>query len=111
MTSDTEYLDKNLATAIFRIFQEALTNVIRHAEATEVTVSLWVEQQFILLQLKDNGKGIEDKHIFGSQSFGLIGMRERALSWGGEVQITPGEEGTMVQAKLPFRENDQKEKT
>lgn len=96
-------LERDLSTAIFRIFQEALTNVIRHADATRVKVSLKKEKDRILLRIRDNGKGIEEKQIADPKAFGLIGMRERARFWGGEVRIsgTPGK-GTLVAVDIPL---------
>ena len=95
-------LDRNLSTAIFRIFQEALTNVVRHADATTVRVSLKKGKNGILLRVRDNGKGIEQKQIADPKAFGLIGMRERARFWGGEIRIsgTPGK-GTAIVVSIP----------
>jgi PAS domain S-box-containing protein len=96
-------LERDLSTSIFRIFQEALTNVIRHADATSVEVSLKKEKDRILLRIIDNGKGIEEKQIADPKAFGLIGMRERARFWGGEVEISgnPGK-GTVVAVNIPL---------
>jgi PAS domain S-box-containing protein len=103
-------LDKTFATAMFRIFQEALTNVTRHAHASSVSVTLRVEDGSLVLEVSDNGVGIEQSKITGNQSFGLIGMKERALSYGGDVMIrrNPGK-GTMVRAVVPLPEQVSRE--
>ena len=96
-------LDEDLLTAVFRIFQETLTNVARHAEATEVRVDLREEDDELVLIVQDNGKGITESQITRPKSLGLIGMQERARSWGGRVmfQATPGQ-GTTVTVRVPM---------
>lgn len=95
-------LDQDHATAMFRIFQETLTNVARHAEATNVTASLKQDARELVLTVQDNGKGITAEQVSDSKSFGLIGMRERVHPWGGSVTIR-GErgKGTTVTVRLP----------
>jgi len=95
-------MERELATAVFRIFQEALTNVSRHAKATEVRVVLKEDLEKLLLIVQDNGKGITKKQISDSKAYGLIGMRERSLFCGGEVKISglPGK-GTRVALTIP----------
>lgn len=97
-------LDRDLSTAIFRICQEALTNVLRYANASKVKISLKEERGKITLIVRDNGKGIDKKKVSDPKAFGLIGMRERARSWGGKVDIkgTPGK-GTAVLVTIPIR--------
>ncbi|MGB8952165.1 MAG: PAS domain S-box protein [Candidatus Aminicenantales bacterium] len=80
-------LDKEFATAIFRIFQEALTNIARHARATKAKVSFYEKDGLLILQVQDNGKGITKKEISNPYSIGLIGMRERAHALGGQIEI------------------------
>jgi PAS domain S-box-containing protein len=96
-------LDSNRSTAFFRIFQEALTNVARHASATKVIVNLRREVGSLILTVSDNGKGIDEKVIFEQNSLGLLGMREHALSFGGTVDVAalPGR-GTLVTVRLPI---------
>jgi PAS domain S-box-containing protein len=91
-------LDQDRSTAIFRIFQETLTNVARHAHATRVTVSLKVKAGTLILRLSDNGRGIAEEQISDPQSFGLIGMQERVHPWGGKVSFKgiPGKGTTVV---------------
>jgi len=97
-------LDPDRSTAIFRIFQETLTNIARHAKATMVTASLKEKDDKLELRVRDNGKGITKEQISDPQSFGLMGIRERAKSWGGEVKISgrPGK-GTTVIVRMPIR--------
>ncbi len=101
-------LDQDRSTAIFRIFQETLTNVVRHADATKVKANLKEEAGRIILRIRDNGKGIEKKQISDPKAFGLIGMRERAHFWGGELKITgtPGKETTVVVSIPLVKEDD-----
>lgn len=94
--------DGELSIAIFRIFQETLTNIARHAEATGVSINLTRERDNVVLTVADNGRGITEEQINNSHSFGLLGIRERAMSWGGEVKIsgTRGR-GTTVMVIIP----------
>jgi PAS domain S-box-containing protein len=97
--------DTALTTAIFRIVQESLTNVMRHAAASQVNVSLEKKEDTLMLEVRDNGVGIVDGRIADTKSLGLIGIRERALQFGGEAAIIgkPGE-GTRVRVTLPLGE-------
>jgi signal transduction histidine kinase len=90
------------ATAAYRIAQEALTNVTRHAAATEVRVSLQPEKGALTLAVVDNGRGFDLKEIEASECLGLAGMRERAGLLGGSLEIRsrPGK-GTRVCFRLP----------
>ncbi len=97
-------LKREQATAIFRIFQETLTNVARHAKATTVWITLKEQPGQLTLSVRDDGRGISEEEIFSSTSLGLLGMRERALVFGGEVLITSApREGTTVTLKMPAR--------
>ncbi len=89
------------ALALFRIAQESLTNISRHAAATEVQVLLRVRGGDWELQISDNGCGF-DPTVLRSGSFGLLGMRERVLTFGGRVQLlsSPGH-GTRVVVTIP----------
>ncbi len=95
-------LDRDLATAIFRIVQETLTNVARHAQATEVQVELEARPDELALVIRDNGQGITEGEASDPRSLGLMGMRERARSWGGDVTFegVPGQ-GTTVTVRMP----------
>ena len=94
--------DQDLNTAFFRIFQETLTNVIRHAKATKVEVRFAEMGGFLILVVKDNGRGISEAEIHNTKSIGLLGMRERAALMGGEVRLhgAPGK-GTTVTVRIP----------
>ena len=96
-------LDPDHVTSLFRIFQETLTNVARHANATEVTVRLTAPNGRLILEIADNGKGIATAQINDAASLGLTGMRERALLLNGRVTVTgaPGR-GTTVRVEMPY---------
>ena len=92
------------STTMFRIFQETLTNVIRHAQATKVEVRLMEQKGSIVLEVSDNGRGITEAEISDPKAFGLIGMRERVDFMGGEITIagSPGK-GTRIMVILPLK--------
>jgi signal transduction histidine kinase len=97
-------LHPDLNTTFFRIFQETLTNIIRHAGATHVTVNLRERDERIILEVKDNGRGISEMEISKTDSMGLLGMRERAALLGGSFKIAPGAggKGTKVTVSIPI---------
>lgn len=90
------------ALALFRIVQESLSNVERHAAAPRVEISFAARDGVIELEIRDNGKGFDPEKLAGSESFGLLGMRERAISIGGELSVAskPGQ-GTTVTLRIP----------
>jgi signal transduction histidine kinase len=91
------------STAIFRIFQGALTNVMRHADATKVDISLIEKDDELTLTVADNGKGISPEEISDSKSLGLLGMQERARYFGGKVEISGvRDKGTTVAVRIPL---------
>ncbi len=96
-------IDEDRSIAVFRIFQEALTNVARHSGATQVQVLLKQEDHQVLLRVQDNGNGIDEKALREAKTFGVLGMRERAHVFGGQVDIqgTPGK-GTVVSIRIPL---------
>ncbi len=97
-------LDPDSSTAIFRISQEALTNVTRHAKASRVEISLKKEKGVLILKISDNGRGIKEDDVFSPSSLGLMGMRERILPFGGELSITGApKKGTTLTVSLPCR--------
>ena len=100
-------LDKDRSTTIFRIFQESLTNVARHAHATRVDAQFRHERDRLVFQIVDNGTGFDAEAAKGGKSLGLIGMQERALLLGGDFKTegTPGV-GTTVTLTLPLRSPD-----
>ena len=93
--------DKERSTALFRIFQELLTNVARHANATRVNVNLQEEQSALALTVEDNGRGIKENETEGS--LGFLGLRERVLAFGGTIHAR-GEEGkgTRISVAIPI---------
>lgn len=96
-------LDPDRATALFRIFQEALTNVARHAQASRVTVTIEETKDSLTLSIEDNGRGIRAEELAQPQSFGLLGVRERVHLLEGDIDIRgiPGE-GTHVAVRIPI---------
>lgn len=104
---ETSRLDPQKATAIYRIFREVLTNVARHARATRVEMSLTVVEGKLVLETVDNGIGFDTAKGRDRGSIGLMGMRERALIVGGEVEIAsaPGH-GAAVRVRIPLREGE-----
>ena len=96
-------LDVDGATTVFRIFQEILTNVARHAQATRIEVSLEENATFLTLQVQDNGRGITESEIRSPKSIGLLGMRERARLREGEVHFQGTlDQGTTVTVRVPL---------
>jgi len=94
-------LDPDHASALFRIFQESLTNIAKHAGATRVTVTLRRQRQHLTLTICDNGRGITPADRLKPQSFGLRGMSERARALGGTLSLSPASGGgTMVAVKI-----------
>jgi PAS domain S-box-containing protein len=97
-------LDKDLSTSVFRIFQEALINIIRHAEATKIHVNLKEMDGFLILDVIDNGKGIPEEKLSDPHSFGLMGIRERVQYLGGDFEIKGiMNKGTTVTVKIPVK--------
>jgi signal transduction histidine kinase len=96
-------LDRELSTAVFRIFQEILTNIARHAKASGVSANLSISDKLLQLKVVDDGVGITESQIRGHKSLGLLGMQERAQLFGGEVNIrgVPGR-GTTVAVSIPM---------
>jgi signal transduction histidine kinase len=92
------------ATVLFRILQEALTNVARHSHAGAVRIDLRRDGRALRLEVRDNGRGITDAQAADARALGLLGMRERALSVGGDVKVhgAPGR-GTTVLVRVPGR--------
>jgi PAS domain S-box-containing protein len=96
-------LDRDVATAVFRILQEALTNVARHARAKQVTIRLGRQKDDLVLEVADDGRGISAEAGRSTRGIGLLGMRERAVALGGRVSLdgSPGH-GTTVRVRVPL---------
>lgn len=93
---------QSTSTALFRIFQEILTNIARHAEATHFTVALAETTSDLILTVEDNGRGITKEALRQTTSLGLVGMRERAELLGGAFSISSSEGmGTVVHVSIP----------
>jgi signal transduction histidine kinase len=96
-------LEKGLQTALFRIFQESVTNIVRHAKATEIQVSMNYDNGKLIFEIVDNGIGIKKEAIDSSESLGLVGMKERVHSWSGEVDFEGSTgKGTKVTITIPL---------
>ncbi|AFH48015.1 Signal transduction histidine kinase [Ignavibacterium album JCM 16511] len=95
--------DKERATAIFRILQEALTNIARHSAADKVQISLYTQSSKIVFEIKDNGKGITNEQIKDVKSLGIHGMEERVLIFGGSFSIEGySGKGTTIKIEIPY---------
>ena len=98
--------DAEVVTALFRICQEIVTNIIRHAEATELKISLTERAGELLLTIQDNGRGISNEELAKQKSLGILGMQERAKLLGGSLVIRGREgEGTTVSVTMPSKES------
>jgi signal transduction histidine kinase len=96
-------LPAGLSTAMFRIAQEALTNVVRHASASRVDLIFEASDTELALTIWDDGVGIDSEKPEKSRSLGLVGMRERAASLGGDLTVEPGTQGgTRVFVRVPL---------
>ena len=94
--------DEERSTALFRICQELLTNVARHAHATRVTVHLVEHEELLCLKVEDNGRGIQEQEFVSPRSLGFIGLRERVLAFGGSIDVKgQSGKGTTVSVAIP----------
>jgi PAS domain S-box-containing protein len=99
-------LNDSASTAIFRIVQEALTNIARHAEASAVTMNLFRSDGELLVTIRDDGRGIRPEDMEKAESLGLIGMRERVWAMNGEISVTSDEPpGTRIDIVLPVHDH------
>jgi signal transduction histidine kinase len=98
-------LDDARATAIFRIVQESLTNIVRHAQASQIKLSLRQRGDRLLIQIGDNGVGMTADAMQQPRSFGIAGMRERVLLLDGSIEINsrPGR-GTQLKVSIPLQD-------
>lgn len=97
-------LEKDLQTALFRIFQESVTNIVRHANATQVQVRMNYDHGKLIFGISDNGVGIKKEAAENPESLGLVGIKERIYGWKGEVEIegAPGK-GTKIKVIIPLK--------
>ena len=109
-TADGEArLGEELETAVYRLVQEALTNVAKHASANHVRVAVGQADGKLLIEVQDDGAGFDPE--LASEGFGLAGMRERVSLVGGTLSIDSGERGTLVSACLPARQAERLERS
>jgi PAS domain S-box-containing protein len=105
-------MPQEVSTALFRIFQECLTNITRHSQASEVKVELKKEDGWMTLCVQDNGRGITAAELASPVSLGLLGMKERAALLGGKIMITRDEDqGTVVTARIPIHATPPRKRT
>lgn len=96
-------MSEDCATGVFRILQESLTNIARHANARSIRITLAIRHNRLALEISDDGVGFEEKAIAGHRSFGLVGMRERAMMLNGEIKIeSKPNAGTTVKISIPL---------
>lgn len=96
-------LDRQASTAIFRMFQEILTNILRHAQAGKVWINAYEKEDHFVLEVRDDGRGISEAEKYNSHSLGLLGMRERGHLIGGRIEIGGVKgEGTTVIVRVPL---------
>ncbi|MES2621502.1 MAG: PAS domain S-box protein [Bacteroidota bacterium] len=101
------FLEKNISTGIFRVYQEALTNIMRHAQATLVETSILKVNSSLVVSIRDNGKGFDIHEVKTKNTLGILGMKERALMFGGELDIKSKKgEGTEIILKVPLSSHD-----
>ena len=105
INSDDTPVPDHVGSPVFRILQESLTNVLRHAKATHVSIRLDQTPSLLTLEVADNGIGASFDRLDGTRSLGVVGMRERALACGGEFSITGApDRGTKVSLRVPLAE-------
>jgi signal transduction histidine kinase len=105
-------LNKEISTEMFRIFQEALTNIARHAGAQRVTIILQNTRDRLTMEIRDDGRGITKKEIADPMSIGLTGMRERVYALEGTLEINGVKgKGTTITVSIPLHEDKKKNST
>jgi len=99
---DELILDDSISTMVYRVIQESLTNVVRHANATQVNIELIRTDDTLRFRIRDNGRGINQQDFAKRQSFGLVGMRERVRALHGELHISGDQtQGTCIEVTIP----------
>ena len=102
---DSERLAPDVESTIYRMVQEALTNVAKHAAATRLEIALLMKDDAVSIEVRDDGRGFDPAHP--ANGFGLVGIRERVLLVDGEVTITSAEgRGTVIRALIPVRTSE-----
>ena len=100
--SEIEGLVEVQAVALFRIFQESLTNIAKHANADKVSIFLGAAGSYLEMRISDNGKGIDEDSMKVKGSYGIIGMKERVMALNGEIDIRGNSKGTTIQVIIPI---------
>jgi PAS domain S-box-containing protein len=101
---EIDNIDSNIATNVFRIYQESLTNVARHSQASKIFASLQIKDSALILTISDNGKGFDITEVRRKKSLGLVGMRERARMLDGSIEFKRGADGgTEVSLAIPLK--------
>jgi signal transduction histidine kinase len=95
-------LSRDIETTIFRIVQESLTNIYRHANSEGARVEIDKQPEWVLIRVRDYGKGVSQEVTPSNLGVGIAGMRERVRQFGGELTVTRAEPGTLVTAKIPL---------
>ena len=104
-------LDPDRATAVFRIFQDTLTNIVRRAKPTQASIHLRQEGDKLVLEVQNDGRGVAGREISGTRSLDVLGMRERATSLNGEVDIVSRQgDGTRVGVRIPLHRSSELKK-
>lgn len=108
LTSEIDYsasLNPEMELQLYRIIQEATTNIIKHADAIAGKITIWEDSNYVFVEIKDNGKGFEaDKMLESGNCFGLLNIKERAKFMGGTVQIKSDKNGTEIKVSLPKKQ-------
>ncbi len=104
---EMDIIDDEISIAVFRIFQETITNITRHSNATQTIIKLFCSDKYLMLDVQDNGKGISAEELYGPRSLGILGMRERVHILRGEFEVSgdPGK-GTRVTVKIPLQKKE-----
>jgi two-component system sensor histidine kinase UhpB len=100
LNCDVEEFEKEISTAIYRIVQEALTNIDKHAKASHALIKLKRHQNKVELTITDNGKGLDVQKALNSKSMGIFGMQERIKNWDGDFVLSSSPEGTEMKISI-----------
>jgi signal transduction histidine kinase len=98
---DLEF-EKNFSTTVYRVVQEAFTNILKHSEAKNVKLSIELDEKIFYLSIKDDGKGISKNEAESPISLGLLGMKERVAEFGGKIDIKGNANGTIIKFSVPL---------
>lgn len=107
---ENQRFGRNYETLVYRIIQESVNNAVKHSGASEIGISLVLKEQVLKVEVTDNGCGFSPRLTSekSKTSYGLIGLRERALAVGGTIEIVSGKAGTKIRAELPVVKQEEK---